>query len=349
LCDLAFAHVGKSGLSIQQAKNLDIGVILVTLSDAPSVISQLKDNFVQKDTHIVLLKLKYDAEAPFIKKNSLLVFNDEARYVYVNGDVEFGKYLFNNTKVAFAPIEFMEKDIKEVLTENIMYRGMIVSQKGNDLSSMGNVVKTLLPRFKDKRVLIIAENESKSRELETLLGKLDKVYIEEGSAVNKLLTANIKYDVVIEYPFINETFFTDRRALVDNSRLTGLFITLFHNENLIAINDINLHNRYQVKITNLLSDKELFPEEKWENSKMLQKIINLHNETKTEGDDKNFLAFYEKYKSNEALMKQICYIFYKQNYNKIITQSNENISLLTGEPGYRTFLASCISSKQKEE
>jgi hypothetical protein len=321
---------------------------LCTLSDAPGVISQLKERF-EGDLNVLLYKIKFDEETPLFKKNILASLNDEVKYTYCNCDNKLSNYLFNITKKKFITNTFTDMDIKEILTDNISYRGMIVSNNEDAISSMSNVVKALLPRFKDKRVLIITENETKSKELESLLPKNDRVYIEPDNSISKLQQANTKYDVVIEYLFKDEARTHSLRGLVDNSNLNGIYIVLFNNSRLIDINEINLYNYFQIKIINLLSDKVLFPEEKWENTKAPQRIINLYNEAKTEPEDKNFLNFYEKIKSNDLLLKQICYIFYKQNYSKLIFQGVENISLLTGEPGYRTFLASCISSKQKEE
>jgi hypothetical protein len=350
LIDLNLIYIGKNGTAVEEANKFIIDIVITTLSEAHEVIGKISDSLLSTDLNIFFYKLEFDKDAPFFKQNVISKFNDQLNLITYNCTSDLSTYLFKNTQKIFTPAPFSERDINEILLNNITYRGMIVTTKEDDISSRLNVVKSILPRFSDKRVLIITDSEFKAKELEQALpNKSNKVFIEADKDIPKLVSSNTKYDVVIEYSFIDSDKIDERRRLVDTTNLNGVFITLFTNDKLTLINDHNLYNYYPIKVANLLSDRLLFPHENWDSSKMPQRIINLFNENKFDSSDKNFISFFDSIKNNEAIIKQIAFVFYKQNMTKLISDKNENISLLNGEPGYKTFKASCISSKQKEE
>jgi hypothetical protein len=348
--DLNLVHIGKKGVGVADAKGLSTDVAITTLDESADIFAHLKDKINFKELNVILYRLDVNPQANFFKSNLLKNYNDQFTYITYNCTTALVNYLYTVTKKQFSNIYLQDRDINEVVLENIVYHGMIVKAKNDDTpTSMRGVLKYLIHKFVNKRVLVICATDNLKKELLESGLKEDKSFtIETEGGLSKLPKGN-KFDIVIEYPFIDSNRLLEHRLLVVNSKLNGIFITLFQNQQFQDINDINLHHHFQIKIGNLLSERFLGPEEKWDAGKIPQRLINVLNEIKYDSDDKKFQDFYDKIKINESIIKQIAFSFYKQNYKKIISENNENISILTGEPGYRTFLATCISSKQKEE
>jgi hypothetical protein len=231
-----------------------------------------------------------------------------------------------NTKRIISNYSFSGSVGNAILVENIRHYGMILDNKGE--FNFNYTLRKLVKNFRNKKTLIITEN-SRMKEIEDL--KSDNIDI----ATNP---TNSKYEIVIEYPFVNGKTFLERRNLVDINLPDKTFITLFTQDKLQEVNEVKLNNYFTIEITNLLSH---FSENK------TLKIEGMYNEIGYK-EDKNFIDFYDNLRKNEYLMKKVAHIFYRQNL-ETESKNYDNISLLNGEVGYKTFLIYSLSSKQKEE
>lgn len=238
--------------------------IVTTIDDVEYLLNNRKDKFDMKGLTIIPFNVETDRDIlRLIEKETgvnVILFNS----------------MINTGKRSLNPFTFNNISNNATLLENIKYYGMIVNNLGE--YNMKYALTQLLEEFKNKKILICAESD-KIKDIQHL--KSENVDIQ----YNK----DSKYEIIIEYPFINEKKFMERRAWVDLNNPGRMMITLFTQDKLQEINELKLNNYFTIEIMNLLS-----------------KFVK---------DRKEF----------------------------------EDISLLNGEKGYKTFLIYSLSSKQKEE
>jgi hypothetical protein len=278
---------------------------------------------------------------------------------------------------------FTKKEQKELNLFGISHYGMSVTEEGIITVSLecakkylrhGKQVLILCQNLKDKEK-ILKEIDSTSSIFGKKEKELLKVYLseemdqlinsqnqEENSENNNNKAENPNFlnyfDVLIEAPFISETHINYRKFnfLKADPDDNATMISLIRPYDFRIIDEMRQSDTLKIKVINLLSSAFLYNDlitkndvktENLNKNEFYEKVENFANEFKPK--HKSFDYYYDNIKNNPVLLKKIVHMFFEQNFKEFFTKEREDVSLITGEAGYKTVIIKPMTTLQLEE
>jgi len=164
---------------------------------------------------------------------------------------------------------------------------------------------------------------------------------------------------VIEYPYLDNVHFKQRKLHLNTTQPDGVFITLFDNYNILEIDDlknlddepITISNLYD-HFTNMENNSEKLKDHETVLRKIEEKLFKDENQIvkkqlrNEEIEIVNTAA--RNILKNKELSNKIVKMFLKQNYENLFSE-NKIVSLMSGKMGYVTIRLIPMNSKPYEE